>query len=360
MSAPYSLQEFSPDESASDEQDEHNEPVARKRSKRKWPGLVLRAGGTILLFTLLLKSISWSDLLQNIYHLDDSVLLIAVMLGVLGVVISAYQWQVLLDGEGIRVDLRKLVNLYIIGITFSHFFPTGMGGDIVKIYHVGREGKNFAGSACAALMSRVTGYIGMLLLSLPVLFIWQENFSRPLTVTYVLSSILMCAGLVVSAGVVMALPHILQGKWATWRIFSTLGNVGSAILASIRRPSFMTGSVLFGVLFHLSAALNYYAYGMALHLQVPVTFYLVAIPLVSLVAFLPFSINGFGLRESALVYVFSTMHVPGTTSMLLGLLVDAQSLFFGLVGGALYLAMGRAKARLETRDALAVVQEASA
>jgi hypothetical protein len=282
------------------------------------------------------------------------------MLGALGIIISAYQWQIMLDGERIHVDLRKLVNLYLIGITFSHFFPTGMGGDIVKIYHVGREGKNFAGSACAALMSRVTGYIGMLLLSLPALFIWRENFSHPLTVTYVLFSILMCAGLVVSAVVVMALPRILQGKWATWRIFSTLGNVGSALIASTRRPSFMTGSILFGVLFHLSAALNYYVYGMALHIQVPVTFYLVAIPLVSLVAFLPFSINGFGLRESALVYIFATMHVPGTTSMLLGLLADAQSLFFGLVGGALYLAMGRVKAKQEMSDTLSVVQEAPA
>jgi hypothetical protein len=98
---------------------------------------------------------------------------------------------------------------------------------------------------------------------------------------------------------------------------------------------------------------------------VPVTFFLVAIPFVSLVAFLPLSINGFGLRESALIYIFSTLHVPATTSLLLVLLVDAQSLLFAAIGGSLYFAMGRANARhvgagLVSTPVPSVLQEASA
>jgi glycosyltransferase 2 family protein len=342
MSAP-SLEKILPEEQQIS--NEQNEPIAPRRGKRRWPTLVFRLACTIALFVLLLNSISWPELLQNIYHLDDSVLLIAVTIGFLGVVISAYQWQVLLDGEHIRLDLRRLVNFYLMGIAFSHFLPTGMGGDVVKIYYVGREGNNFAGSASAALMSRVMGYIGMLLVSLPVLFIWQKMFNHELTLTYILSSMLVCAGLVVSAGVVVMLPRIVQGRWAKWRIFAVLNKVGNTLLASIRRPSFMAGSILYGMVFHFSAALNYYAFGMALHMQVPFAFYLVAIPFVSLVAFLPCSINGFGLRESALVSIFATMHVPNATAMTLGLLVDVQMLFFGIIGGVLYLAMERAKAK---------------
>jgi glycosyltransferase 2 family protein len=341
MGAP-SLEKILPEEHLASGQEES---VVRKRSGRKWPGLVFRVCCTIALFAFLLKSISWPKLLQNIYHLDDSLLLIAITIGFLGVIVSAYQWQVLLDGEHIRLDLRRLVNFYLMGIGFSHFLPTGMGGDVVKIYYVGREGNNIAGSASATLMSRVTGYVGMLLVSFPALFIGQKIFSHELTLTYVLSSILMCASLIISVVVVMVLPRIVRGKWAEWRIFAVLNKVGGTLLASIRRPSCMVGSILYGMLFHISAALNYYALGMALHMQVPFTFYLVAIPFVSLVAFLPFSINGFGLRESALVYIFATVHVLKSTSVMLGLLADVQLLFFGMVGGVLYLAMGRARAR---------------
>ncbi len=360
MSVPYSTHPVPSEENQSAAAQQSMQPAPQKKPGRNWLSFIFRLLCTLVLLAFLLKSVSWSTLLQNIRHLDDGVLLIAVMVGAIGVIISSYQWQVLLDGERIRIDLRRLVNFYLVGIAFNHFLPTGMGGDVVKVYYVGREGKNTAGSASAAVMSRITGFIGMLLISVPALFIWQENFTQPLMVTYLLSCLAMCVALIVVVGLVVVMPRIFKGKWAPWRIFSALEKMGNAILVTLRRPRSMTGSTLFGALFHLSAALNYYAFSLALHMQVPVTFFLVAIPLVSLVAFLPFSINGFGLRESALVYIFSTIHVPATTSLLLVLLVDAQALFFGLIGGSIYLTMGRLNGKQDVALPSSALQEMSA
>ncbi len=108
---------------------------------------------------------------------------------------------------------------------------------------------------------------------------------------------------------------------------------------TFRRPRFLGVAILFGILFHLVACLNYYTYATALGMNVPLYFYFVAIPLISLVAFLPISINGFGVRESAFVLVFSTIHVPSATSLLLVLLMDVQVLFFGVVGGCMYFTL---------------------
>jgi hypothetical protein len=68
-------------------------------------------------------------------------------------------------------------------------------------------------------------------------------------------------------------------------------------------------------------------------------FYFVAIPFVSLVTFLPISINGFGVREGAFVFIFSVAHVATATSLLLALFMDAQVLLFGVIGGIIYLTM---------------------
>jgi uncharacterized membrane protein YbhN (UPF0104 family) len=284
MSIPYSTQVVPPPEENMPVVVEHQQdtPAQKKMSGRKWLSLVFRLACTVGLFAFLLKSVSWSSILQHIRDLDDGVLLVAVMVGILGIVISSYQWQVLLDGEHIHIDLRRLVNLYLVGIAFNHFLPTGMGGDVVKIYYVGREGKNIAGSTSAAMMSRITGFVGMLAISIPALFIWHENFTHSLTVMYLLSSLAMCTALVVAVALVVLLPRILKGKWATWSIFASIRKVGNTVLVTIRRPRSMAGSILFGVLFHLSAALNYYAFSLTLHMQVPVTFFLVAIPFVSL------------------------------------------------------------------------------
>lgn len=303
----------------------------------------LRLGCTLLLLIFLLKSVSWQILIEQVMHLDPGALLICVALGFYGVVISSYQWQCLLDGEHIHVDLRRLINLYQVGISFNHFLPTGMGGDVVKAYYIGKEGKNAAGSASAVVMSRVTGFFGMMLVSLPALLFWQTHLVRQIKIGYVLSCLAMISVFALAFACVKLLPRFLHFRWITKRILPSLMKLGTALQESIRRPRTLWVATIFGMLYHIGYILNYYTYGLLLHINVPLSFYLVVIPFVSLIAFLPFSINGYGLREGAFVLMFSTAHVPIPAAMLLVLLMDVQVLLFGLIGGGIYFLSGTRK-----------------
>ena len=306
----------------------------------------LRLGCTSLLLIFLLKAISWHLLIDQVTHLDAGTLLICVALGFYGIVISSYQWQCLLDGEHIHVDLRRLINLYQVGISFNHFLPTGMGGDVIKAYSVGKEGKNVAGSASAVVMSRVTGFFGMVLISLPALLFWQTHLARQIKIGYVLSCLAMVSVFVLAFVAVTLLPRFLHFNWITKRILPSLLKLGTALKESARRPRTLWVAILFGMLYHIGYILNYYVYGLLLHINVPLPFYFVAIPFISLIAFLPFSINGYGLREGAFVLMFSTVHVLMPTAMLLVLLMDVQVLLFGLLGGGIYLLSGTHKGKM--------------
>src|SRR6266699_2820939 len=136
----------------------------------------LRLACTIALFAILLHSVSWPLLLVKLREADAGLLLVGVVVGLSGVVVSAYQWQSLLSAEHIHIDLRRLINLYLVGIAFNHFLPTGMGGDVVKAYYVGKEGGSNVTSASAVLMSRVTGLFGMFIVSISALLIWHTSF----------------------------------------------------------------------------------------------------------------------------------------------------------------------------------------
>ncbi len=311
-----------------------------------WLKFGLRLGCTVVLLAFLLRSISWQAILHSIPHLDDGILLIGIAVGLLGVIISAYQWQSLLDAEYIHMDLRRLVNLYLVGIAFNHFLPTGMGGDMVKAYYVGKEGRNTVGATSAVLMSRVTGFIGMLFISVPALFIWHAVFPHNLAITFLLACLGMCAALASTFCGITLLPRLLKGKWATNRGVVLVLKLGNTIRLSILQPRATCTAIVFGMLFHLSAALNYYGYALVLHIQVPFVFYLVAVPFVSLIAFLPISINGFGLRETTFLYIFTTIHILPATSFLLVVLMDLQTLLFGVIGGCIYLYMGMRKGKI--------------
>ncbi len=317
--------------------------LARQGTTKKWLTFALRLGCTGLLFAFLFKSFNWSILLTTLTHVDIAMVLIGLIVGGFGVIVSSYQWKSLLNGEHIYIDLARLINLYFVGIAFNHFLPTGMGGDVVKAYYVSRESGNGATSTSAVLMSRVTGLFGMFIVSISALIIWHASFSRAIVTPFLLLVLATCTAIVFAVFSVSILPRLFKGTWAKQRIFASIICVGNAIGATVRRPRSLRSAILLGILFHIETCLNYYIYAVALHMHVPLSFYLVAIPFVTLVAFLPIAINGFGLRESVFVYAFSIIHVPVAISLLLAFLVDLQTLFFGVIGAGIYLTMGSRK-----------------
>ena len=322
--------------------------ILQKALKNTWFKFGLRLGCTMLLFFILFnsvaKSISLSNLASKLATTDSGMLLIGMVVGIFCVIISAYQWQCLLAGESIHIDLRKLVNLYLVGMAFNHFLPTGMGGDIVKAYYAGKAGQNASGSASAVIMSRVTGFFGMLLVSIPAIIIWHAIFVPSLITFFLLSCLAVCTALGGTLLLVTLLPK-LTGKWVKIGLVASVIKMGQTLRMSCKRPHFIYKAIFFGTIFHLSAALNYYCYAKMLGVPASINFYMVAIPFASLVSFLPISLNGYGLREGALVAIFTTIHASASLVLLTALLVDVQALLFGAIGGLIYITMGRRQAR---------------
>ncbi|GAC1389795.1 MAG: hypothetical protein NVS4B11_11970 [Ktedonobacteraceae bacterium] len=314
-----------------------------KTARKRWLSLTFRIGSTVALFALLLRSISWSALLVSLSHARHPILLIGLSIGALGVVISSYQWRSLLRGETIHFDLADLVNLYLVGTAFSHFLPTGMGGDAVKAIYVSRESGKNEGSASAVIMSRITGFFGMFIVAMVVLCVRYEHFTTRIVLWFLLLSLFVGGMIIGTVCFVTLLPTLFKGKWTQHRIFTAVIRVGNALNEAARRPRALSIATLYGAVFWIAACLNYYTYAVALGMHVALYFYFIAIPIVALITSLPISINGFGVRESAFVSIFSTVHVASPTALLLALLMDAQVLFFGIVGGVIYVAISYKK-----------------
>ncbi len=318
----------------------HTSSVPTERKKKKWIGTTVRILLTLLLFAVLFRSVSWTLVLQSLVHTQHGMLPVGMIVGFCGIVLSAYQWRSLLHVERITSDLADLINLYIIGVAFSHFLPTGMGGDAVKALYVGRESGNSAGSASAVLLCRIIGFFGMLLIALPTLLFWHDQLDTKLVFSFMLLALLV-AGMILGALLaVIFLPRFVRGRWSRHRFLAPVINVGNAVSKTLKRPHTLLVANLYGMAFWLVAILNCYCYAEALRLDVPLYFYFFVVPLISLIAFLPISINGFGLRETAFVYAFSTVHVASAPALLLALLMDIQALCFAVVGGGIYLTMG--------------------
>lgn len=306
--------------------------------------LVARAAVTLLLLALLLGTTSWRALVAALGGVAAPLAVAGLVVGVCGVVISTYQWRALLAADGVRMRFGLLVRLYLAGIAFSHFLPTGMGGDAYKALYVGRASGNVAGSVSAVVLARVTGFLGMLLVATPALLLSRGT-----------SSARLAPSLAVAGGLVLALlgatvigaafaPQLVARRMAIWRPIAAFVRFGGALRAALARPRALAGATLIGAAFWVAGCLNYALYGAALGIRIPLGYYFVAVPLVSLITFLPITINGYGLRESAIVSLLGVAGVSPAVALLLALVLDAQVLLFGAIGGLVYARLPRPSA----------------
>jgi uncharacterized protein (TIRG00374 family) len=318
--------------------------VKEEKKKSSWLKLALRIAVAVVLFVFIFKNVDWANMVTTLAHADDAFLLLGLSAGLSCMIFSVYGWRALLLGERIRTDMARLINLYMVGLAFSNFLPTSMGGDTVKVFYVGSESGNMTGAASAGLMTRITSFTGMLLIAVPAVLILHDKLDKTIVETFLLMSLMLALVLIGVMVFALLLPRLstrfLSSKWTKNKIVETVLKVLTAMNATLTRPGTLIAGIIFGMLFWVASFLNYYGYGLALGMNVPLSFYMIAIPFVSIVGALPISINGYGVTEGTFAWLFLTSaHVSYSTSFLLALLMDVQVLLWSVIGGGIYLQM---------------------
>ena len=119
-------------------------------------------------------------------------------------------------------------NFYIVGITVSHFFPTGFGGDAFKCFYIGRKSHNGVGATTATIMCRVIGFASMILLVVPVLIVLHQESLFLLTLAFMLLCLSGCTVIMLILLLSLLLPTFSKNRWAQHRFFKRLAGVGTA------------------------------------------------------------------------------------------------------------------------------------
>lgn len=308
-----------------------------REGRNRWARVSIQVGITFALLWFMSRSISWASLISELGHVHKGLLLIAVIVGTGGVVLSAYQWRSLLRTTGLQFDLAVLIDLYLVGIAFSHLLPTGMGGDAVKALSVGKGDDERARSTGALILCRITGFMAMLLIALPALFLWHAQLNTQLC--FLLCLLIVLTGSAICGGfcLLSLLPRFMFPFVQRFALLKRLGELCAMVRQQGWPPLALLQATGYGWIFWSVAILNCYCYAQALGLEIPLYFFLIAVPFAALISFIPASLNGFGLREGAFVFAFTTIHVSSAHALLLALLLDLQALCFAAFGIYLYI-----------------------
>ena len=302
---------------------------------RRVCGVLLKAAISLTLVWVFVRNVGWHEAMEAVSAVDVSLWLLAGALFLLSNLLGAVQWRVLLGAQGIRLPVARVVTLYFVGVFFNNFLVSNIGGDAVRVYDLKRlTGRGSPGFA-ATFLDRFAG-LAVLILFAVVSYglspeLWQTALWVPIAALGGLLLRVLCFGLSrrLSRVVLRLAEGVLPGRAAP-----VLNDVREGFLRYRRayRALGLVGALACGV--QLSRVAVYWVVGLALGQVVPFGTYVVFIPLIAIVAAVPISFGGIGVRENLGVLLLGGVGVapaPALATMVLGYLAGiAASLPGGL------------------------------
>jgi uncharacterized membrane protein YbhN (UPF0104 family) len=303
--------------------------MTQPKGKINW-SLWLRLAGTLValgLLVYLLLEQGWQEILAALQRLPLWVFLAGLGLMMVSRFAVIYRWHVLLRSAGMPIPFAETTRITFAGLFATNFLPTTIGGDVVRLAGAVRLQYDPAVSAASLIADRLVGMFGMALvvpLSFPSLFSADR--------IHAFLPAVRGAGFLLAAGP-LPLPAWLRKMW-NWG-WGLARRMVAALGVWLRQPrALLLSLAASGVhMLCMFAILTLLFWGMGEQIN----FWLVAglYSLVYFVIMLPFSINGYGLQELSMTYIFSTLGgVSVQSSLAVALLFRTLMMLASLPGAA--------------------------
>jgi hypothetical protein len=299
---------------------------------------------------LILRRFSWPELRAQFERTDASALAVPFAIIVASSLLGAAQWHWILRGSGVAMRFGSTLRAYLAGMFLNNFMLGSVGGDVYKIWVIGRSSGSVGRVAGATIVDRMVGLSALCALaSLAALFEIPRDRIPAVQAAVVLAFALVILGTAAlllhpgySEAAARRVERLPLGSWAP-RLARLLGYIG----AYRHRSQLLNGVFLLSLAIQASRVVAHFgvalAMGWSLHAADLYKFFLV-IPILGLLISLPISVGGWGVREWAGMALFAPLGHGGEEAVTLLALTAVLTLVASLLGAvALFAGHPRAE-----------------
>lgn len=295
---------------------------------------IAKAAVSAALLYLLLNKFKLATVWQTLQRSDAVWIAAVLLIFIVQVVLGSLRWAVIAASCGLPLRARAAIHYTFIGTFFNQLLPSTIGGDAARIWYLAHEQGGWARGTYSVFIDRV---VGMLTLTLLVFLCMPWTFARiddPAA-----RMILVVVGLMCISGVTGFLAlGLLPAKWSdklwlarhlhetartTWRVLAT-ARAGSPV-------------IVYSLAINLLSALAWWCTAGAISSSLSFLDALLLVPPVTLIATLPISIGGWGVREGAVVAAFAFAGLSSSDGLVMSLIFGLAGLAVGALGGIFWI-----------------------
>jgi hypothetical protein len=289
-----------------------------------------------MLLWYLLSKIDIEESFHALRNVNIVLLMASVMQLALQPVLGALRWVLIVRALDGKLGFARSLRYVWIGTFFSQALPGVVGGDVVRIWLFWRDG---AGHRLAINSVALGTIIMMLSLFILVAAVQPGLVARSGSLMATWVPLLMLAAAVSGVAMLMLSDRLVR-RFYHLRPFRAISYLSADARQTLLHPFIFSALTFISILAYMNMAITVWLIALALGLKVSATDCLVLVPVVVLVATIPISVGGWGVREGAIVALFATIGVSTGHALALSVLFGIAGILVSLPGVALWLGGG--------------------
>ena len=288
------------------------------------------------ILTTLFALADMTKMLSVMMDINPLVLLFSVFLCFSQMILAGVRWHIVGIRTGDFFNFFTTMKINAAAMFSNQILPTSIGGDLVKTALARQGGLALGRAIRTVLLDRITGLISLIFLIAATCFFaenyvpkdWGLNGSQ-----FIIMAILIVLLFTLYNGVKIA-KLCQKSKYLKWSI-KFLNDAG----ALFRSGWTAVYTVSISIIIHSMGALCVWVLALELGLNINYIIVLAFLPIISLAQLIPISIAGWGVREGAVVSLFTLMGLDPSISLVVSLLWGSSIVLSAVLSGLLWCFM---------------------
>jgi uncharacterized protein (TIRG00374 family) len=224
--------------------------------------------------------------------------------------LGSAQWYLLMRSRGIELPLSKVISYYYVGLFFNNFLIGYVGGDAIRIYDISKASGSSSNAISTVFFDRLIGFVMLTTLALVAALAWRNIFQSK-TIILIIFLIFVCW--VVSFIVLFNERFAKKIGWVfrfilPAKVNEKIKEVYSSINSFKHDKKTISLVILISFVIQTLRILVHFFAALSVGLDAHIKYFFIFVPVIALLASLPISIGGIGIRESSGVALFSQVN----------------------------------------------------
>ncbi len=306
--------------------------------------IILKCVISCLLLGYLLYNANVSAIWAALKTASPLWVVVSFSLHIIGFLLTAVRWKMLLAARGAHLSTWYLVRSVLIGIFFNNFLPSTVGGDVYRAYDTSKQVGSKTESMTVVVVERLTGVFALGVFALLALFLGFSHFSNIPIIWIALAGLIAAFFLFLAAmnhrvakTVKAIFEHPEMIKFPVLRkVQAKFKQIYDALTVYKRNKRVMFFAFFLALFLQVNVIVHYYCIAYALRLNVPLMYFFLVIPVVTVILMVPIFINGIGGREAAFTLLLGAYGVTNSQAIAFSWIAFGMILIQGIAGGIVY------------------------